>query len=57
METATIRFAKESDVDALIQLCALHAAFEEAEYDPTNKKQNLSSHLFAEMPIINFYCA
>lgn len=50
MKEPTIRFVKKSDLDALIHLCELHAAFEKAEYNRTNKKNLLSNHLFSAQP-------
>lgn len=54
MKAANIRFAHKSDVDALVELCALHAAFEEADYEPAGKKELLLSHLFGE--VASAYC-
>ena len=52
--TAIIRFATPSDLDALMQLCAEHAAYEKAEYDPIGKKESLSKQLFSPAPPL--YC-
>lgn len=35
-----IRFAQKKDLKQLIHLCELHAIFEQAEYDPKQKKNN-----------------
>ena len=48
LNTAIIRDAKRSDLDALIGLCQQHAQFELSEYNPAGKKQALQKHLFAE---------
>ncbi|OJJ14448.1 GNAT family N-acetyltransferase [marine bacterium AO1-C] len=52
--TAIIRFASPLDMDALIQLCAEHAAYEKADYDPYGKKEALSMRLFSPPPPL--YC-
>lgn len=52
--SATIRFATSSDLDALIRLCAEHAAYEQAEYDPIGKKESLNKQLFGSNPPL--YC-
>ena len=49
-----IRFVSPLDMDALIQLCAEHAAYEKAEYDPYGKKEALSLRLFSPPPPL--YC-
>ncbi|HAS46997.1 MAG TPA: N-acetyltransferase [Microscillaceae bacterium] len=49
-----IRFASPLDMDALIQLCAEHAAYEKADYDPYGKKENLGMRLFSPPPPL--YC-
>lgn len=54
MKTPIIRFAEEADMDALVQLCAQHAAFEKAEYNSLGKHQALSAQLFSSNPIA--YC-
>lgn len=41
-----IRYAVPSDVEQIIDLCAQHAAYEKAAFDPVDKKQLLSEHLF-----------
>ncbi|MEM6325632.1 MAG: GNAT family N-acetyltransferase [Bacteroidota bacterium] len=45
---ATIRPACEADLPSLISLCADHAAYEGATYDPTGKAEPLRSLLFGE---------
>lgn len=42
-----IRSVEARDVDELIVLCAEHAAFERASYDPTGKREKLAKLLFA----------
>ena len=41
-----IRQAKEGDIDQLIELCGLHAAYEKSKFDPNGKKEKLLSHFF-----------
>lgn len=45
-----IRFAKESDLDQLLDLCAAHAAFEKSEYSKEGKKEQLSRAFFTTNP-------
>ena len=45
-----IRFADPSEVDGIVELCQLHAAFEKATYDPAGKKEKLSQSLFGRLP-------
>ena len=49
-EAPIIRFATKSDLSDLIELCALHAAFEKCEYDASGKKEKLEPHLFSASP-------
>jgi GNAT superfamily N-acetyltransferase len=41
-----IRFAEPKDITEIIELCALHAAYEKAEYTTENKAENLAKSLF-----------
>ena len=50
----SIRFVNIDDLDQVIELCALHAAYEKAEYDPTGKKERLTLDLFSNPP--KLYC-
>ncbi len=45
-----IRRAFPDDINALIELCAEHAAYEGASYDPRDKCGRLSSALFSTSP-------
>jgi GNAT superfamily N-acetyltransferase len=45
--TFVIRAASPGDMDALIELCAEHATYEEAPYDPQGKATCLAHALFA----------
>jgi len=54
IEKSIPRFAKNTDIEDIIRLCALHAAFEKSDYSKSNKKENLSKHLFSENP--SLYC-
>ncbi len=49
-----IRFAKESDLPKLVNLCKLHAQFEKSEYELEGKEELLKDHLFSERP--SLYC-
>jgi GNAT superfamily N-acetyltransferase len=49
-----VRFADKSDLDALIECCALHAVFEKCEYISKGKKEQLEQHLFSDAP--SLYC-
>ena len=51
---AIIRFVSPLDMNALIQLCVEHAAYEKADYDPYGKKEALSMRLFSPPPPL--YC-
>lgn len=50
MSTFVIRSASPSDMDALIELCAEHAAYEGAPYGPQGKARSLARALFATSP-------
>lgn len=45
-----IRKALPTDIAQLVQLCAAHAAFEQASYDYTGKEGSLSRDLFSPSP-------
>lgn len=46
----TIRKACPNDINAIIGLCGLHASYEQASYEATNKEAKLSKILFDENP-------
>lgn len=48
MKNYAIRKAEPKDLDEIVELSALHAAYEKADYDPSGKKEALNSHLFGE---------
>lgn len=50
MKEATIRFAMETDLDKIVELCHQHALYERSEYDKTGKLDKLKSHLFSDQP-------
>ncbi len=50
MSPTEIRLVKETDMDQVIELCSLHAKFENAEYDNRGKAINLSRAIFKETP-------
>lgn len=45
-----IRAASPEDIEALVELCAEHAAYEDSRYDSRGKKERLSSALFSASP-------
>ncbi len=45
-----IREARPADMDEIIQLCAEHAAYEQADYDPAGKPELLKTYLFSDKP-------
>ena len=47
-----IRFAEERDIKEIIKLCALHAAFERAAFNVSNKEELLSKHLFSGSDVL-----
>lgn len=54
MKQSIIRFIQKSDVKELVNLCKLHADFEKADFDSTNKEEQLNNHLFSDNPTL--YC-
>jgi GNAT superfamily N-acetyltransferase len=46
----TVRKAEPTDLGEIIDLCAEHAAYEQAAYSPEGKAEKLSSHLFSQSP-------
>ena len=49
-----IRFIAKNDLPQLIELCQLHAEFEQSEYSRDEKEVELESHLFSNHPSV--YC-
>lgn len=49
----TIRSVESRDLEELVDLCSLHAEYERADYDPTNKAELLEKYLFGERPILH----
>ena len=49
-----IRFIKENEIEQLVELCVLHAAYEKADYVREGKSEKLKTALFKETP--DFYC-
>lgn len=47
-----IRSVEPRDLDEVVVLCAEHAAFEQASYDPAGKREKLSTLLFAREPAL-----
>lgn len=54
MKAASIRFAHPSDIPALVELCELHAIFEQATYNPAGKAEQLAASIFSDVP--SLYC-
>lgn len=54
MKSANIRFALPKDMEQVVELCQAHAAYEQSEYNPTDKVGQLTKYFF-EMPAIA-YC-
>lgn len=50
MNSYLIRKAEPKDLPEIIQLCAEHAAFEQADYSSLGKADKLSAHLFNNPP-------
>ena len=48
-----IRFAQPDDLSQIIELCALHAEYEQSDYSATGKKERLGLHLFGDTPEFN----
>lgn len=49
-DAVAIRAARPDDLDAIVRLCAAHAAYERAEYDPAGKRERLRALLFGPSP-------
>jgi ribosomal protein S18 acetylase RimI-like enzyme len=54
MKKLPIHRVRPDELDRLVDLCAEHAAFEEASYDKQGKAELLAGLLFAEQP--RLYC-
>lgn len=50
----SIRSATPEDMEAIITLCAAHAAYEQADYSKEGKKEKLATALFSSNPRV--YC-
>lgn len=50
MSKYQVRAARLSDLDEVIRLCAEHAAYERASYDPAGKAERLAPLLFGPNP-------
>ena len=50
MNEIQIRNVKENELDDLVDLCELHAIYEDCTYNKTNKSANLKKELFSENP-------
>ena len=53
MPNINIRKAKPSDIKSVVELCELHANFENAEYDKTYKEEKLINYLFQDNPVLS----
>ena len=47
---AAVRPARPDDLDGVVRLCAAHAAYERADYDPDGKWERLGGLLFGPSP-------
>ena len=52
LDKIIIRKIKEEEIDQLVYLCKLHAEFEEANYDSTDKSEYLRKYIFGENPVL-----
>ena len=52
METISIDFIKENNVDQLIPLCGLHSEYERVPFDSKGKEEKLRQFLFKENPAL-----
>ena len=52
MESFSIDFIKENNVDQLIPLCALHSEYERVPFDTSEKEERLKQFLFEEQPAL-----
>jgi len=57
MPNFIIRPVVSGDMEAIINLCELHAHYEGQHYDRTNKLEKLSQALFASPPALKCYVA
>ncbi len=53
MTSYQIRPVSKDDLDEVVELCALHAAYEKADYDPTGKKEKLARLIFSDHPSLH----
>ncbi len=54
MSEIKIRFAEESDIHQIVDLCEAHAIYEECEYSKVNKDRQLLNDIFSDNP--KLYC-
>ncbi len=54
MKGNTIRFAKEQDVNQIVNLCEAHAIYEQCKYSKEGKEILLKKELFSDNP--KLYC-
>lgn len=50
-----IRSCEETDLEALVNLCEAHAAYEKIDYDPNGKKEKLKEALFGNQQKLNVW--
>ncbi|MGH1365869.1 MAG: GNAT family N-acetyltransferase [Calditrichia bacterium] len=53
MSTHLIRFARETDIETLIDLISAHAAFEKAEFNPDGITDRLTQSIFSDPPSLH----
>ena len=54
MKDVTIRFIREADLENFVQLCKLHADYEQSEYSTEHKAERLHPYIFSDVPSV--YC-
>ncbi len=52
MSEPIIRPARPEDLPEMVELCGLHAAYENAEFNPAGKEQALAEALFSRLPVL-----
>lgn len=55
--SADIRSARPEDLPALVEMCAEHAAYEQAAFDPVGKAGGLATALFSSPPRVYAWIA
>jgi GNAT superfamily N-acetyltransferase len=53
----TIRAAQDNDIEDVVELCAMHAAYEKSEYDRVGKASKLRHAIFTSSPSLFCFVA